>query len=322
MKMRLLGGQWTSNFRHKGEKIQVGLGVYSTDKNKAPNAAHIALGKVMADLERGICPGGAKKKISKIKFIEPLNERYQQILDVHIYPFFGEHKPADITKELIEQYLESRWGRNSEGDLQAIENTWAKELYVLNLLIRVVIKGYSAPKVKYVNLKKEILSPLTMEQIKLVALFIAKKYRDIYWIMVYTAMDISDAVDLRPEQIEGGMIMRPRGKTGETICVPVCPKLKEVLGGVPRPLNDSAPFFPGYNPKRISKSILRAFTKAGLPGYGAKYLRRFLPSKLLSEGYSNDWIAKILAHAEKSPMTQKYTGIYPADLLEAFSKLG
>jgi len=322
MKMRLLGGQWTTNFRHKGEKIQVGLGIHGTDENNPPNAAHIELGKVMADLEKGISPGGARKKIIKIKFQPPVKERYQQILDKWIHPFFGEYRPKDITEKVIEDYLVQRWGRSEDGQLQAVENTWAKELYVLNKLIRVVIKDYSAPKVKYIKLEKEILPPLTMAQIEEVSKFVVKKYRNIFWVMTYTAMDISDALDLKPEQIEDGMIIRPRGKTGEEICVPICPRLGDILKGVPRPLSKSAPFFPGHCAKNISTNIRNAFKRAGLEGYGAKYLRRYVASALLDAGYAMDWVAKALAHADKSPMTKKYTGIYKSTLKEAFSKLG
>ena len=87
-------------------------------------------------------------------------------------------------------------------------------------------------------------------------------------------------------------------------------------------LDKSALFFPDYNAKAVSTNVRDAFKKAGLEGYGAKYLRRYVASFMLDSGYSMDWVAKALAHADKSAMTKKYTGIYKETLKEAFEKLG
>lgn len=328
MRLRLLGGQWYSNFRPKEEwgigrdKIQVALGVYGDNPKKPSMKAQQELGKIMGEAENGIHPGGTRRKIHKIKFRGPVKERYQQILDSWVYPFFGEYRPKDITVKLIEEYLEFRWGLNAKGEFQAVENTWAKELYVLNKLIRVVQPNFSAPKIKYNKLEKEILPPLTMLQIIETSKFVIEKYKDIFWVMSYTAMDISDVLDLKPEHIADGMITKARGKTKEEICVPVCPTLAKIMKGVPRPLDKSTPYFQGYSSKAISTDVRKAFRKAGLPGYGAKYLRRYVASFLLDAGYAMDWVGKALAHADKSPLTQKYTGIYKSTLKEAFEKLG
>jgi len=326
--LRLLKGQWYSNFRARVEwgigtdKIQVGLGVYGDNKNKIPCEAIIELGKVIAEAQKGIRPGGARRKIAKIKIKGPLKGRYQQILDQWIYPFFGEYRPRDLTTEIMESYLKFRWGFNENNELQAVENTWSKELYILNKLIREVLPNYSAPKVEYIKLEKEILPPLTMFQIKETAKKVIKKYRAVYWVMAYTAMDISDVLDLKPEHIADGMIIKPRGKTNEKIAVPICPSLDKIMKGLPLPLGKSIPYFQNYSSKNISTDVRKAFKQSGLPGYGAKYLRRYVASALLDGGLAMEWIAQVLGHADKSPLTQKYTGIYKKTLKEAFSKIG
>jgi len=61
--------------------------------------------------------------------------------------------------------------------------------------------------------------------------------------------------------------------------------------------------------KATSTYIRHKFKKAGLPGYGSKYLRRIVASIMLDNGYSNDWIGKALAHSEGSKVTRKYTKV-------------
>ena len=76
-------------------------------------------------------------------------------------------KPKDITEEVLEGYIESRHKRNKDGELQAYGETIGKELDVLQRLLRGVFgKGYTLDKPNYINLKRNILHPLTLEQIE------------------------------------------------------------------------------------------------------------------------------------------------------------
>jgi site-specific recombinase XerD len=79
--------------------------------------------------------------------------------------------------------------------------------------------------------------------------------------------------------------------------------------------------FPNINPKAVTTAVITAFRAAGLKGYGAKYLRRYIGSALLDAGYSMDWIGKALAHADGSRITQRYTKVYKQTLGEAFQKV-
>ena len=321
MKMRMLGNRWYSNFWYEGRKIQVALNAWGGTPTKPPNKAYIELGELLSDLHKGINPSGVRKSIKSIVLHNP-SKRTQQVLRSHIFPFFGDYKWGEVDKDLIEKYFEHRWGLTSEGELRGSRSTVDKELRALTQLMRVVDKRWELPKVRYQKIKKEILPPLTHDQINLVLNHLPKKYHAVYWVMAYTAMDISDAISLSPSELVDGWIIKHRGKSGLEIAVPVCKPLLSVLRAVPQPLDKGVSLFPEINPKATSTAIRRAFIHAGLEGYGAKYLRRFVASKLLDAGYTMDWIGKALAHADGSKITQRYTKVYKSTLESAFAKLG
>jgi len=134
-------------------------------------------------------------------------------------------------------------------------------------------------------------------------------------------MDVSDVVYLRPEDFKDGWIIKERGKTGMEINIPVCAPLAQILKPIPWPIKQNERIFPEMDPDAAGTHIRRCFTKSGLDGYGSKYLRRFIASIMLDNGYSNDWIGKALAHAEGSKITKRYSKIYRDTLEEAFGKI-
>jgi len=317
--MKLVKGRWYSNVRPKDnwkKVVCVSLDAYEHQTHRAL----IALGSVLTDIKNGIDPVSARKRVGSIK-LKNLSERSEQIIRTHLKPFFGEYKPSEVDRQLIENYIEHRWGR-VDGQLQAIGNTCKKELTVLQMMLRSVNKSYSLPEIKYKRLARKILPPLTLDQIKLAEKYLLEKYKPIYWVMAYTAMDISDVLALAPEHIVDGWIHKTRGKTGNEIAVPVCSQLSKILKSVPRPLKHTGLLFPNIHPKAVSKDVRKAFRQAGLDGYGAKYLRRFVASGLMDLGYSMDWIAKALAHSDGSALTKKYTKVYRGTLEQAFKRIG
>ena len=318
MHMRLIKGRWYTNIRNPNDwrkKIEISLDACERETKKA----QINLGMILSDLQNSIDPASARQRVDKLVLKGKVTEREEQILRSHIIPFFGEYKPRDVTKEAIESYFESRWDLSSDGELKGYRNTVSKELMVLQRLIRVSIKNYNLPKISYKKLKREILAPLTLDQIKLASNYVQEKYLSVYWIMAYTAMDVSDVVHLKPEHFKDGWIIKERGKTSNEITVPVCSSLSAILKDVPWPIQKDVALFADLKPKAVATAIRRAFVKAGMEGYGAKYLRRYVASALLDAGYSMDWIGKALAHAEGSHITKKYTKVYKKTLQEAFS---
>jgi len=207
------------------------------------------------------------------------------------------YKHKTVFQDLIPNYLEQLSKRSAYGE------------------------GYRLPRVKYNKLNKEILDPLTLNQIETVSKYINDGYKPIYWIMAYTGMDVSDVIFLKPKDFKEGWIKKERGKSGIDIAVPVCDPLADILKSVPWPINQGARIFPNHTPKGTATYVRRCFKKAGLDGYGSKYLRRFIASILLDNGYSNDWIGKALAHADGSKITKKYSKVYESTLQEAFGKI-
>lgn len=321
MYMRLINGRWFSNLRDKKnpkKKIQVSLDAYKNEKFKATKN----LGVILADIEKGINPTSARKNIHKLELPGRVTERTESALRKHIYPFFGAYKPGEIDKNKIEKYIEHRFGLNADGELQAYKNTIEKELLVLQRLMQTAYgEGYKLPKVKYKKLNKEILSALTLEQIEVVSRYVLDNYKPVYWIMAYTGMDVSDVISLTPRDFQDGWIRKERGKSGIEIAVPVCEPLADILKNVPWPIHQDARIFSDMTANGCAIHVRRCFKKAGLDGYGSKYLRRFIASIMLDNGYSNDWIGKALAHAEGSNVTEKYTKVYESTLKEAFGKI-
>jgi|TARA_R110000822_G_C15306585_1_gene492439 integrase len=319
--MKLVDGRWYANIpdpKRPGRKIQSSLNAYANEKRKAS----VELGKVLQDIDRGIDPTTARKNMAGLKLKGKVSDRAQGIYDTHIIPYFGSMKPKDINEDVLAGYVESRYGLNNEGELQAYGETIGKEFDVLQRLLRGVFgKGHTIDKPYYVNLKRDILHPLTLEQIEHVSKFMNDSYFPVFWIMAYTGMDISDVLDLEPSHFKDGWITKERGKTKIQIKVPICEPLADIFKVVPWPINQESKIFPKLNTKATSTYIRHQFRKAGLSGYGSKYLRRFVGSILLDKGYTKDWIAKALAHAEGSKQTDKYMAVYDLTLSEAFSKI-
>jgi hypothetical protein len=319
--MKLVDGRWYANLRNPKnwkKKITVSLDAYENEKWKAASN----LGKIMQDLARGVDPTSARKNIRKLVIEGKVTVRTEGILGTHIYPFFGEYKPREVDRRLIEKYIENRYGLSPDGNLQAYTNTIEKELITLQRLMQTVYgEGYRLPKVKYEKLSKDILPALTLEQIEHTSNFINDSYLPVFWTMAYTGADISDVLDFAPKHFKDGWINKERGKSGEDIHIPVCEPLADIFKTVPWPINQEAKIFTGLTAKATSTYMRRAFRLAGLSGYGSKYLRRFVASIMLDNGYSNDWIGKALAHSEGSKVTRKYTQVYKNTLEEAFGKI-
>ena len=70
-----------------------------------------------------------------------------------------------------------------------------------------------------------------------------------------------------------------------------------------------------------NKAIRKYFTKAGLKGYGAKYLRRHLGELALDMGQSETWVQQALGHALDSDVTKRYMRVREGTMLDVFEKI-
>ena len=334
--MRLKKGKWYSAFEYKGRWIGVSLDAYKGE----PSKAHLNLSDVIRDCREGRVPNGTRKKIRLLKPEKPFRKEYADVRRNYIDPFFGEMKPNELTLTLIEQYIESRWGRNKDGNLQAMERTLKTEMMVLRQLVESVDENFNLHKrlladLKYVSLYRDLLQPLTREQIDM-AWEQAKKarggadFKRAFWIMVWTGMEAKDICDLRPKHfvnIKGeDWLIKDRHKTmlqktTTVIKVPVLPEFKKILSEVPVPLDKNAPYFPNMDNDSCNKAIGKWFDRAGLEGYGSKYLRRHLGELALDLGQSETWVQQALGHAFDSKVTRKYMRVREGSMIDVFQKI-
>jgi integrase len=336
MKMRVKNGKWYSAFRHKGKWIGVSLNAYKHEQFKALQN----LCDLHHDLKNGLQPNGMRKKIKFLNPIIPFNEFIQQLRDKHIDPFFGEYIPNDITQEIIEKYIEHKWGLNAEGNLQAMESSFKKHMAILRQLIQSVDENYKFNKkliagLKYDSLTTDLLPPLTRDQINKAwdqaqKVRGGKIFKKAFWIMVWTGMEPMDIVDLKPKhfvKIQGhDWLIKDRHKNHlkkhkTKTKIPVVPELKKIMSDVPVPLDKNAPYFPNVKNGSISQMISKYFGRAGLKGYGAKYLRRYLGERMLDIGTSRDWIGQALGHAFDSEVTRRYMRVRDDKMIEVFEKI-
>ena len=103
--------------------------------------------------------------------------------------------------------------------------------------------------------------------------------------------------------------------------VPVLPEFKKILSEVPVPLDKNAPYFPNMDNGSINRAIGRWFDRAGLKGYGSKYLRRHLGELALDLGQSETWVQQALGHAFDSKVTRKYMRVREGSMMDVFEKI-
>ena len=315
------GKKWYTNFRNSKnykEKIEVALDAFEHEKHKAA----INLGKILQDLDYGVNPNSVNKTIGQLPK-PPMDKRNDSAYRTHILPFFGKIYLRDIDEEVIEQYLKYRWGLGGNGEFRAVTKTFEKEMICLKKVTAQSLRNWSPPKVKYTPIKKVVKKPLQPEQVQRAGAKITLKYRQVFWVMAYTGMDIGDVLALTPAMIDRdrGWITKGRGKTTQTIHIPICTALESVFKEMPWPINRNQLLFPEIVSMCVTTAVTTAFRKSGAPGYSAKDLRRFVASVLLDSGYDMDWIGKALGHAPGSQVTKVYPAIYDDTLTKAFTNL-
>jgi integrase len=339
--------KWYANFYHKNKHVGVSLSAYEEQLKLAT----MNLGKLMEDLAQGRTPNGTRKKVRLLNPEKPFKGDYIGIRKNYIDPFFGEYTPNELTLGLMEKYLESRWGKDKDGNLQAKERTLKGEMMVLRQLVEAVDENFKFHKrlladLKYVSLFKDLLSPLTRAQIDL-AWEQAKitrggdDYKRAFWIMVWTGMEAMDICTLCPKHfvnIKGQeWLIKDRHKTmlqkqKTVIKLPVLPEFKKILSEVPTPIDKNTPYFPKMDNGSCNKAIQKYFkrvkqeidgvTTYPLKGYGSKYLRRHLGELALDMGKSESWVQQALGHAFDSQITRKYMRVREDSMMDVFEAIG
>lgn len=321
------------SFKYKGKFFGRSL---NTGKEKE------AIGELalrFKDLERGVSP-----KLNK-SFKEVLGDYYFWAIDesqksdsalsdikgrirANLMPELGDYKINEITTGHIKQY---KVNREESG---AAKGTIKKELEILKDIIQLLDPGFIMPKFKrWANPGKKVERALTEEEVLAVGNEVAgtspefgEIYWKMFWVMVFTGMDISDTLFLKRSEIAEKCIFKERAKTKKKITAYLVPEVRKLLDGI-QVLDISGRFFTGPTSKAVSTAIRRAFKKAGVEG-NSKALRHFAATLYKKAGLSKANIRKILGHAVASRivddyihddmqiMDRAYEGLTPTGLLE------
>ena len=323
--------KWYAHFFWKGEEISNTLNAYEHETRKA----QIELGKLMEKLENGEVVGSINKKLKHIikdpfKFY---NKQFAGLWKNHVCRLLGEYKVSELTPEIMAEYMEAHWGLNEDEELQVMFSSFEKEILVLQKAIRLVKPHYSVRKellkdLKYNESFKEQLPPLTPDQLYQATLHAKGEWGKIFLIMLYTGMEAKDIYDLKPRMISGGKIKKLRHKNKyrhnkTEIDMPIVPQLQKVLDSLPKPLDKDQSYFKDYAPWKVSKGIRDIFDQAGLAGYGAKSLRRYVGEEISSQYMleADKAVKEALAHSKNSKATVQYTRPRQADLYVLMDRL-
>lgn len=130
----------------------------------------------------------------------------------------------------------------------------------------------------------------------------AKRFRALVLVLRWSALRISDAVMLKPEQIEGDCIRLYQHKTGEHVRVPVPAEVIEALKEIGAP----GGFFFGNQGGKVEtrtgdwrRQLRGLFAAANVPDGHAHRFRDTRAVELLTEGLPMDRVAAILGNTER-----------------------
>jgi integrase len=325
--------KWYSNFRWKYEgekkkiKIQVSLDSYEPQVMRAIENLGIVYGK----LRQGVRLATLNRKIADLA-TEDQFTKDQLPKWKHIRAFFGDYRVSDLTPEIMGEYMEDRWGLNEDDELQVMKSTFHKEKLVFNQVVQPIDPNFHVSKllegIRFNEEVKEQLPPLTPEQIYKTTQYAEGHWGNIFFIMLYTGMEARDIYDLKPKHFIGDKIRKERHKTKfgrkkNWIDIPLVPELQEIFKKIPTPIDKNEPIFKNYEKTKVSKSIREIFTRAGLKGYGAKSIRRYMGEEINSQYHQEvDRVAKeALAHSATSKATKQYTRPRPSDLKTSLIRL-
>ena len=169
----------------------------------------------------------------------------------------------------------------------------------------------------------------TDEQLDQVLAELSVRMRSLFAICRYTGCRVSEARQLRAEDLVNNRIIFRRGntKTKQTREAPIHPKLKAMLQAAALPTTGY--LFPsghrGRGPGAVSrqacdKALRIACDRLGLVGYSTHSFRRSALTKMSNAGIPLRLVQEISGHSDLGSL-QRYLAVQPEQLEEAISKL-
>lgn len=155
--------------------------------------------------------------------------------------------------------------------------------------------------VKPPEIEPSTVSVFTEEEIQKIHAAIGRPImRAFILALQYTGLRISDAVQLRKQDIEGGRLKITTTKTGSVVWLPLPPALLAALEDI-----KATEYYFWTGESKLStvigskrRGVAKLLTRAGVPGNPHKF-RHTLATNLLANGTSPAIVAKILGNSER-----------------------
>jgi integrase len=151
------------------------------------------------------------------------------------------------------------------------------------------------------SVRKPMVKPFTpAEQEILLSKPQTRQLRCFVHVLYYSALRISDACMLRPQDFDGNRIIRVNQKNQEQVVIPIPPSLKSELDKIP--LNGGYFFLQGQSEKHYTqtdawRTILNDAFKEQIPGFHAHRFRHTAAVNWLVNGFTIEEVAALLGNS-------------------------
>jgi integrase len=223
-------------------------------------------------------------------------ERYDSVIRNHLETYFSDVRVYEIDQNKVVSYKLHR------EKSKATESTLKKELRVLKDIVQLGNPSFELPGVKDTELMRPVYRGKKvkhfLEEADLMKIigFLDDQYKPLVMIAAYTGLRLGNVLELTWKQIDlnTGWVKVERTKNGESVKIPICQKLMEVLQFLNRVrnLHDDRLFH--HTPRALQKGWKRACVAAGYDWVRFHDLRHFCGSFLANAGVEIQMIAEIL----------------------------
>ncbi len=265
---------------------------------------------------RRIAPQPAKKKVSQAEYV-----RQQGIITQHLVPFFGTMKLAQIRPKHVNDYIDLRLGKVSDG-------TIIKEVNVLKRLFSIAVskeKIHANPAhgADIPEAPKGRVRYLSAVELKRAMTACPAWLQPIVGLAVSTGMRRGELLKIRWEDVDlpGNRILLKHTKNGRERYV----YLNDLSLGVIASLNPpgqkkGSVLFPDVTPAQVTVAFVRACKAAEISDFSLHDLRHQYASLLRMNGVDLHTLQKLLGHSDPR-MTDRYAHLSETFLGEAARKL-
>ena len=247
-------------------------------------------------------------------------DRYGSAIKNHLEPYFDGVRLYDIDQMKIVEYKLHR------EKSKATESTLKKELRVLKDIILLGNPSFKLPGVKDTELMRPVYRGKKvkhfLEEADLMKIigFLDDQYKPLVMIAAYTGLRLGNVLELAWKQIDlkTGWVKVERTKNGESIKIPICQKLMEVLQFLNRVRNLHDDRLFQFTRRAVQKGWKRACVAAEYDWVRFHDLRHFCGSFLANAGVEIQMIAEILGHKDLRS-TRLYSHFSESSIKQAMS---